>query len=161
MPDIERYNDLKKLIRIMAYVLRFINYCRHSKQGNDLVRSPLTTHELCVGKNKLIYTVHREAFSEEIKALSSNKSISQSSKLAKLSLFLDDAGLLRVHGRLEYSDLSYDVKHTLIIPKCHWSELFVQFQHKFLKHAGVNFIISSLRTLVDHWSEKACQNFSS
>lgn len=76
MLDKERYNDLRKSVRIMVYVMRFISNYRHSKQGNYMVRGPLTTHELCVGENKLIYIVQREAFSEEIKALSSNNSIS-------------------------------------------------------------------------------------
>ena len=52
---------------------------------------------------------------------------------------------MRVKGRLQLSDLSYESKHPIILPKSHLSYLMVLFQHKFMKHASVNSIVSSLR----------------
>ena len=87
---------------------------------------------------KLIYVAQREAFSED---LAGNKSIPKHSKLSKLDPFIDDDGIVRIRGRLKkYSDLSYDSKHPVILPKDHLSKLLVQYQHIVLEHAGVNKI---------------------
>ena len=144
--NLERYNDLGKSLRIVGYVLRFIHHCRSKTLGYDLKTSDFSTEELEIVKTKLSYVVQRQAFPEEIQAMSSKRSIPKHSKLSKLDPFIDDDGILRIKGRLQFSDLSYESKHPVILPKCHFSKLLVQFQHKFLKHAGVNSIISSLRT---------------
>lgn len=80
----------------------------------------------------LLYVIQREAISKEITRLSSNKLISQSSQVAQLNPFLDKGGLLRVKGRLRFSDLSYESKHPVIIPKCHFGKLLGEFQHIYL-----------------------------
>ena len=63
----------------------------------------------------------------------------------KLDPFLGKDCLLRIKGRLQLSDLSYDEKHPIILPKCHILKLLVRFQHEILKHAGVDTVITSLR----------------
>ena len=65
--------------------------------------------------------------------------------LRKLDPFLDSKGLLRIRGRLEYSDLCYDSKHPIIIPGCHVAKLIVHFQHEISKYAGVHTLISTIR----------------
>ena len=74
------------------------------------------------------------------------KPIPKGSNLCKLDPFLDEQGLLRIKGRLEHADLTFESKHPVIIPKCHLAKLLVSFQHIFLKHAGVSSIMSSLRS---------------
>lgn len=77
--------------------------------------------------------------------MSQGKPLPKGSSLRKLDPFLDCNGLLRIKGRLQYSDLSYDSKHPIIIPHCHVAKLIVQFQHKLLKHAGVHTLMSTIR----------------
>ena len=108
--------------------------------------SDFTTEDLDNAKTKLIYVIQREAFPSEIQALSNQRSVPKNSKLGKLDPFIDNDGVVRTKDRLQLSDLSYDSKHPVILPKGHFSKLLVQFQHKFLKHVGVNSIVSSLRT---------------
>ena len=52
--------------------------------------------------------------------------------------------LLRSKGRLDQVDISYESKHPVIIPSGHIAKLLILFQHKFLKHAGVSTLLSTL-----------------
>ena len=54
--------------------------------------------------------------------------------------------MARIKGRLQFSEFEYDHKHPIILPNCYVSYLLVRFQHTLLKHAGVNTLISSLRS---------------
>ena len=110
------------------------------------ISGPLTSDELDGAKTKMIYCIQREVYPFEVNALSKNKPFPKGSSLYKLDPFLDEQGLLRIKGRLENADLTYESKHPVIIPKCHLAKLLVRFQHKFLKHAGVSSIMSSLRS---------------
>ncbi|XP_068235740.1 uncharacterized protein [Palaemon carinicauda] len=146
MFDVEKYNNLNKSIRIVGYVQRFMSNCKAKGSGVAVNTGGFTTEELDKAKARLIYVVQREAFPSEIQALSDQRLIPKNSKLRKLDPFIDDKGIVRIKGRLQFSDLGYESKHPIILPKGHFSKLLVQFQHKFLKHAGVNSIVSSLRS---------------
>ena len=65
----ERYNALSKSLRIVGYVLRFIQGCKSRIIRRDLSTNQLTTEELEIAEKKLIDVVQREAFPEELKAL--------------------------------------------------------------------------------------------
>ena len=52
---------------------------------------------------------------------------------------------LRVQGRLQFSQLSWEEKHQIILPKFHLTLLLTRFQHSLMKHTGVSAMISSLR----------------
>ena len=140
---LDQYSDLSKVLRVIAYALRFIKNCKSSQ---NKVEGSLTTEEIDLAKLRLIHYIQREEISSEIKALLSKKAVPQWSKLRKLDPFIDDKGLLRIKGRLEFSNLNYDTKHPVIIPKGHFAKLLIRFQHKFMKHAGVDTVSSSLRT---------------
>ena len=68
------------------------------------------------------------------------------SPLAKLGPFIGGGDLLRIKGCIQQSNLSYEDKHSIILPKGHLTKLLIRFQHKLLKHAGVYTVISSLRS---------------
>ena len=46
----------------------------------------------------------------------------------------------------EFSDLSFEEKHPIILPRDQVTTLLVRFQRAILKHAGVTTLLSSLRT---------------
>lgn len=76
----------------------------------------------------------------------SNDAIPQGSKLSIFDPFIDDKGLQRIKNRLQYSVLNHDTKLPIIIPIGTLTKLSIIYQLKFLKHAGVDTVISSLRT---------------
>ena len=80
----------------------------------------------------------KEYFENEIQALSQGKPLPKNSSLRTLDPYLDSNGLLRIKGRLEYSDLDYDSKHPIIIANCHVAKLVVEFQHKICQNYDEN-----------------------
>ncbi|XP_037778187.1 uncharacterized protein LOC119574962 [Penaeus monodon] len=140
--EFERWSHFNKAHHIVGWVMRFINNARpHSVK----MSGPLSSGELVKAKTKLFYCVQREKFAQEIADLRKGKSPARSSPLCRLDPFVDDEGLLRIKGRLENADLSFESKHPIIVPSGHVAKLLVQFQHIFLKHAGVSTIVSTLR----------------
>ena len=93
----------------------------------------------------LLQKVQEQEFPDELRALMQGQSISKSSPLFKLTPYIADDGLLRMEGRLQFSHLSFDEKHPILLPKCHLAVLLVRFQHVLMKHAGVSTMITALR----------------
>ena len=140
--DVERRGSFSKAIRVVAWVYRFLGNLKHDsvKQSGEL-----TFNELQLGKLKLIQKVQKFKFALEFDALGKGCAVHKGSSIAKLSPFIDSEGLHRVLGRLQYSELSYEERHPIILPKCHLSVLLVRFHHELLKHAGVATMLTSLR----------------
>ena len=60
--------------------------------------------------------------------------------------FLDDSGVIRVGGRLQHSQLSYDSKHPIVLhPSAHVTRLIIEREHIRLLHAGAQLAHHSLR----------------
>ena len=70
--------------------------------------------------------------------------MAKSFPLARLIPHLDDEGLLRVQGRLQFSSLPPDDKHPFLISRSHFSVLLIRFQQFIMKHAGVSTLISAV-----------------
>ena len=141
--DFSRCGNFTKALNCFAWVLRFVNNC---KPLAVKISGPLSYKELEEAKIRLFFCVQREKYTQEITALTFGKSLPKGSAISKFNPFLDDSGLLRSKGRLDQADISYDSKHPLILPSGHIAKLLVSFQHKFLKHAGVSTLMSTLRS---------------
>lgn len=103
-----------KAMRIVAWILRFVRNLKLSK-GSKLT-GDLSLNELCEAKVKLLCVVQREVYWEEYCCLKSGQSVSSKSSIFTLSPFPDAVGLMRVQGRLQFSGLSFDNKHPIILP---------------------------------------------
>ena len=141
--EVERWGTFSKAIRVVSWVLRFVSNVRRGKEGR--VFSQLSYEELSKAKLVLFRQSQRQAFHVELKLLEAGKPVPKGSSLFKLSPFVDPEGVLRVSGRLQFAELSYEEKHPLILPKDYLSKLLVRFQHRLLKHAGVDLMLTSLR----------------
>ena len=140
--DMERWGSFQKSIRVVAWVLRFIHNVRNKSQvrKGDLVFS-----EMSEAKMKVFQLVQQCHYQNELTALKQGKEIPKNSSIRNLNPFLGKDGLLRVRGRLQMSDFSFEEKHPIILPKCHTSMLIVRFHHNLLKHVGIQTILVSLR----------------
>lgn len=59
------------------------------------------------------------------------------SKLLSLGPFMDSNGLLRVRERIINSDISFEQKHPIILPKSHkFTELLIKHEHVMNLHTG-------------------------
>jgi len=139
--DVERWSTLTKALRILAWIRRFMKNARSPLKEHG----PLSLDELVQAKVWMIGVVQKEAYPEEFQALEKKEQVSRKSTIYKLSPYVGKDGLLRVRGRLQCADLTYEEKHPIIIPRGHLAVLIVRFQHILLKHAGVNAMLTSLR----------------
>ncbi|XP_047987201.1 uncharacterized protein LOC125227053 [Leguminivora glycinivorella] len=129
---IERFSSLPRLLRVTAYVLRFINKCR--KNENPTTKH-VTVPETKQALSRIISLVQSDSFPEDISRLKDDDRCSK--RLQKLKPFLDDAGLLRVGGRINRANVPYDAKHQILLPKKHhFTNLLIDFYHKTQLHVG-------------------------
>ena len=104
------YPDLNMLLRVTARILRF-------RRRDPLSTSRLLPIELDRAQVVFIRHVQQQQFREEFDCLKRQGEVSVNSSLHQLKPFLDDAGVIRVGGRLQQSGLSYDVKHPILMPR--------------------------------------------
>ena len=141
--DVSRFSSLDKVLKVMGWILRFLSNMRNNHPCN---LPYLALEELSDAKTKLLFLTQASAYSDEIHRLKSGLPIRRDSCLRRLNPFIGSDGLLRVGGRLGRSDLQYEEKYPVILPKCHLSLLLVRSQHIRQKHAGVDTMICMLRS---------------
>ena len=98
----------------------FIFNSRHKQEDRRL--GDVSYDEMQHAGQVLIQQVQQE-FAVEVGALQQGHLVVKSSPLARLTPYLDDEGLLRVQGRLQFSSLPPDEKHPILILKSHFAVL--------------------------------------
>ncbi|XP_018373377.1 PREDICTED: uncharacterized protein LOC108767812 [Trachymyrmex cornetzi] len=142
--EYRRFSSLYKLLRVAAYMLRFIYNIRCGKENRKL--GTIGAEEIKIAKIRVIMLVQSEKFSDEIEMLKSSKKVQRSSRLIALSPFVDHNGILRVGGRLKHAVLPEEVKHPTILPSHHYfTKLVIIHYHEKLLHAGVQTTLSNIR----------------
>jgi hypothetical protein len=139
----KKFSSFKKLRRVMAYCLRFINNLKKNqiKETDMLTSSELQHAETCI-----IKIVQAELFSSEINDIKSKGEVISNSHLKSLSVFLDKGGILRVGGRLQNSTLNFNIKHQILLPKGHVvTKLIIRGTHIEEMHAGVQNTLAAVR----------------
>ncbi len=142
MFEMKRWSSLNKAYRVIAWILRFVAKLKKTVVSES---TELCAEDYALAKKAFIKILQCQYFGKELVLLGEGKTITTTSKLFKLSPFIDDDGFLRVRGRLQLSELSYESKHPLILPKCHGSKLLLRFVHNFQNHAGVESMITFVR----------------
>nr|CAH7744291.1 unnamed protein product [Callosobruchus chinensis] len=137
----ERYSSLYKLYRVVAFMLRFKFNCTTKQK----LTGSLNVEELNNARNLLIKSAQLQSFPNEIVNLKTKKPIKKG-KLLKLNPYLDSHDILRVGGRLKYSDLPFEQKHPIILDSKHpLSQLLVATEHIRLLHAGPQLLLANIR----------------
>jgi hypothetical protein len=139
----ERFSSFSKLVRVVAYILRFVNNMRTDERN---MSRHLSCEKLKQAHNCIIKATQKQAFREDIHFLKKHGKVPQNSKLISLSPFIDDTGLLRVGGRLKNAPVKYDQKHPLLMPKnCSVTNLLIESIHKQQLHGGCQTTVAALR----------------
>jgi len=137
------YSQLEKLQRIISYCLRFRHNCRATGES---MQGPITTVELHGALNVLIKRAQERHFQEEMNDLVRDQHLRTNSKLKSLNPFMDASGILRVGGRLQFANVSYDERHPIIlIANDPLTRLIIDYEHRRLMHAGPQHLLASLR----------------
>lgn len=125
---LSKFSTHSKLLRVITRISNFIRntICSvlkelHNNQSKilkyekfDKILRIFSDPELVIFR--CIQSFH---YADELKYLRSQKELPRDSKIKSLSPFIDGAGILRVGGRLENANLTFDQKHPIILPRKH------------------------------------------
>ena len=134
---INAFSDINRLLNVTAYVRRFKNnilsrFRGYVKLSNELSINEIDNAEIFLIKNDQKFIAENEKF-----------------KLLKKSLnIFIEKGLLRVKGRLEYSDLHFEPKFPLLLRDEHIAHLYILKSHVAVLHDGVESTLNHLSRFV-------------
>lgn len=135
---LSRYSSLRTLQHVLAYCFRFVHNIKNRKTPGKLLLGPLAPVEIKDALMFLVRFVQERSFSSEIEKLKNKLPNSLPKRFRKLAPFLDDAGHLRVGGRLSRASLDFDVKYPLLLPRDHHlTVLLITEYHNRFMHPGL------------------------
>ncbi|GFQ81445.1 integrase catalytic domain-containing protein [Trichonephila clavata] len=151
--DINRFSSLKKLLKVTAWVFRFVNNARIVNKSMNFY---ITADEIQNAEYFWLKYVQYEFYSAEILTLKRNEQLRCSSEIKSLVPYLGEDNLLRITGRLLEADLCFGEKHPVILPRhCKFTELLVIREHERIGHCGVSATLTQLRK--NYWIPKGRQ----
>ncbi|XP_043503866.1 uncharacterized protein LOC122525255 [Polistes fuscatus] len=128
-----------------AQPLRAVS-CFKKVPGSSLSASPLNPADLEKAKTFWIRATKEAYFSPELRTLSACQSLHKRHILTRLTAFVDRAGILRVGGRLQNSQLDEDSKHPAILPRLlKFTNLVISDAHAKTMHGGSQLTLSYIR----------------
>ncbi|XP_071947928.1 uncharacterized protein [Antedon mediterranea] len=129
---IGKFSSLMKLVKVFAWIRSFINNCRRIR---PMCVGGLSVSELDASESILVSYSQKSEF----------KSWQGDQRLVKLKpVLLSD--LLRVGGRLDNSDLSFNAKHPIILsPKGPLTNLIIRYYHESVGHGGLAMTLNAIR----------------
>ena len=143
--NLKNYGVAEDLFRLTAWVLRFVFNVRAKARNTDRHRGDLKADELVEAENLWIKDAQME--------LKTDKKYPQLSNSLGL---MEEEGILLCKGRFKNSDLEFNTKHPIIMPKDHrLTELLVEKCHSEVPHCGVWATLSRMRT--KYWVVKGRQ----
>ncbi|XP_055590366.1 uncharacterized protein LOC129742489 [Uranotaenia lowii] len=144
-----KFSSFRKLQRVGAYIVRFVNKTRKRRSPGDDSRFP-TIFEIRQSTMAIIRVLQQECLSSErtqiLKCQSSTPTKRYLGKLRNLNPWIDGDGILRVNGRIKYANVSYERRCPAILPdKHHVTQLIIDATHAENLHVGPNATLSLLR----------------
>lgn len=141
--DIERFGSRMKLLRVSAYVLRFIANLR--KQNADRTTTHLTVTELQQAEILWVKSCQTSVYREEIENLTSRDE-RRLPLVKQLRLYLDENQNICCGGRIHNAPLSPQTLFPCLLPQKHpFIRLVVLDAHERLLHSGTSATTTSTR----------------
>ena len=128
MIDVTEYSSFTTLIRVTAYVIRFLMNLKAKKSGNLTIVRELTRNEL--QNPETIW----------LKNVQASMKMEEKFNQVKLSLNVveDDHRILRCKGRLENAPIHSDSRCPILLPGDHHATRFIIEQcHQMVMHNGL------------------------
>ncbi|XP_058987954.1 uncharacterized protein LOC131806984 [Musca domestica] len=140
-----RYSSFDKLVRITSYLRRFIYNIKCKVQNSTPRYGSFTIVELHESESLLVKYDQHFVFHQQVIACRDKRIVPKRSSLLRLNPFLDEQGILRVGGRLRYSNLHYEARHQIILPKnSPLAKAIVSDIHLYTLHAGPRIMQATL-----------------
>lgn len=134
-------SDIWKMKRVIAYCFLFVSNCQTKQRKRRLHKIDLENAEIAILK-----VVQQHEYALELKALQNKSEFPRKSHILRLSPILDNKGVLRVGGRLDNAEISYNAKHQIILPANNFvSHLLIWEMHFQSSHGGPRLTEAVLR----------------
>ena len=129
--DVNKFNDVLKLFRVTAFVLRFINNVKKKKIKKKIIlKSHVTTIEM--SEAKLLWLRDNQSQLKQSKNYLEIKNT--------LNLHEDDNTLIRSYSRLKNAKIPFDSKAPIMLDRNHkLTELLILYSHYKVLYRGVKF----------------------
>ncbi|XP_057292572.1 uncharacterized protein LOC130621287 [Hydractinia symbiolongicarpus] len=134
--DVKRFSSMHKLLRVTAYVIKFIDCLKSPINGNVSKQTLLSTEDLEHAELLWVKTCQKDLTSR-LNQLNNT-----------LGLFIDKDDIIRCKGRLLHANLPYDSKYPILLPgDSYLSTLIIRRVHQQTFHACVKHTLSLGRIL--------------
>eukprot|EP00794_Sanderia_malayensis_P004327 gene4327-4900_t len=142
-----RFSNWKRLERTIAKLIQVARGFQNGNKGGwKRFQEPPETSTLQSAMCVILSVIQKEGFSQEMKCLQNNQHVSKKSSLRSLSPIIGEKGLMRVGGRCERQEVSYNRKHPIILPqKSHITDLVVRHLHEDVYHQGHKLTEGAIR----------------
>ena len=144
--DIKKFSIYRKLIRVTAYVIRFINLCKAKFRTSRSLSSikPLTLPELQEAEKLWLLSCQSTSYHAEITSLKSKDK--RTTLVKQLQLFLDQEGCIQCGGRIHNAPLTELTRFPYLLPAKHpLTCMVVLVAHATQLHAGTSALVSHIR----------------
>ena len=136
--EVNRFNDLTKLLRVTALVLTFVRNVKNKARREKGLRKDLKALDLNEAEELWIKALQASSFAEEIKFLRNSKiKVTPPNYVSQFGLFLDN-GIIKCKGRLNNSNLPSNSRNPILLPAKHqFVRLVIKDVHELTKHSGI------------------------
>ncbi|XP_063976214.1 uncharacterized protein LOC135162054 [Diachasmimorpha longicaudata] len=136
-----RHSSIIKVQKIIARILRW--KIKKEDSPRDKFITATEIQQAFIPTMRLIQGKH---FKAELTDLKATNSVKSTSPLLQLNPFLDSEGLIRVGGRIQRSDLAFNQKHAILLPKnSAATRLIIEWTHRNCLHAGIQSTLYNIR----------------
>ena len=131
--DETKYSSLLRLLRITAWLLRFLQKTRKQKAQTG----ELKAIEIKEAKILCIKLIQKANFPGAFNTIS--RTVNKKDHKNQLGIQLHDDGLLRCHGRMAHAEIPNEAIYPILLPKrSHFTSLLIKEYHQKLFHCGVS-----------------------
>ncbi|XP_065902510.1 uncharacterized protein [Dysidea avara] len=157
----DRYSSLNKLLRVSAYVIRFVGNLKVQPQRRQF--GPVTAEELHMVNLKWVKDTQQAIYWKEVNNLQLIMKQPRTPRVLlvrQLRLFLDTDGLLRCGGHIHNAPVNETTKFPYLLPPRHsLSKLVIVDIHVRLCRSGTTATLTALRQ--SYWIPAARQYIKS
>lgn len=140
---VSRYSTLAKLVRVIAFILRWRRNTQLRKE--ERTNRPLSASELLYARRVAIRATQVEHYAKERGRIIAGQPLRGQGPLQRFLPFIDADGILRIGGRLQNAPLKHEEKYPAIIPsESHLAELLIRDAHLRTMHGGPQLVSSDL-----------------
>ncbi|UYV80799.1 hypothetical protein LAZ67_19001760 [Cordylochernes scorpioides] len=129
MGKLERYGDYHRIVRIVAYLLRFkrktISDESRSRQ-HDKMSKEISVEEFEEAEKVVLWHIQLISFGRDDR------------RINKFNAFTDEYGLYRIKSQLYFGEDDYDTRCPIVLPgENQVVKLLIRKEHEMMSHAGI------------------------